>query len=416
MKQDYNAFENLLQTVEKAGEVLGVRKDRLEVLKHPEKEIVVSLPICMDDGSIRVFRGYRVQYNSFRGPYKGGIRFHPNVNLDEVKALAGWMAFKCALVDLPFGGGKGGIEVDPTKLSEAELERLTKAFGKRIACDIGAKKDVPAPDVNTNGKIMLWLKSAYEEETGKKEDAVITGKPTEQGGSLGRTEATGRGVMLNAKYLTEKFGGSLNGMRVCVQGRGNVGGNSMRLLSEEGCKIVGVSDAAGALLKPQGFTKEEVMLLEAASSLQELSLKDAVFLAGEQGNQALLRAETDLLVPAALENQITAENAPSIRAKFIVEGANGPTSVEADKILEQKGITVLPDILANSGGVAVSYFEWEQNIRGERWTEAEVNAKLEKKMRAAFDTVYETSREYRISLRTAAYVAAIRRLLEAEKL
>lgn len=417
MDHAYNPYENAVAVIRKAATELGLDENDYAFLLFPERELKVSLPVVMDNGKTEVFEGYRVQHSSVLGPCKGGIRYHADTNIDEVKALACWMALKCSVAGIPYGGGKGGIKVDPSRLSRRELEALTRKYAHAIAPIIGEKKDIPAPDVNTNGQIMAWFCDAYSETVGSFTPGVVTGKPIEIGGSLGRTEATGRGVMLTVRELLARYGKDVSGMRVAVQGNGNVGGTTVKLLGELGCKIVAVSDVSGALLCEGGLDHEEIFRYSTEHKLLCNFDKGAgTFIAGAGGNEALLTCETDILIPAALENQITGENAAKIQAKYIVEAANGPTTIEADEILEARGITVVPDILANSGGVIVSYFEWVQNLQRYSWTLEKVNSELEEKLVSAFANVFEISQKYGCSMRTAAYMAAIRRIVSAAKL
>ncbi|MEG1613137.1 MAG: Glu/Leu/Phe/Val dehydrogenase [Clostridia bacterium] len=412
MPNSYNPFNNMIEVLEMAANKMGLAEDEYVVLKYPEKQLIVSLPIKMDDGSIRVFEGYRVQHNGARGPYKGGIRYHKDTNLEEVKALAAWMSLKCAVVNIPYGGGKGGITVDPNLLSKNELEKLTRAFTTAISKLIGPETDIPAPDVNTNGQIMAWMVDTYSKIKGKFTPGVVTGKPICIGGSKGRTEATGRGVMFNARALAEKFNFSLKGAKVGIIGRGNVGGISGQLLQREGCIITCISDSKGAIFCDSGLDMDEIHSFE--GKLFNYNKKGVTYVANPEGNEKIISADIDILLPAGLENQINASNAKNIKAKMIVEGANGPTTVEADKILEQRGIVVIPDILANSGGVACSYFEWCQNLQNYYWTEEDVNEKLEKLMNSAFEAVYNKAKECGVSMRMAAYMVAIRRILDAK--
>ena len=412
----YNPYDNMLSVLDQAAGTLGLKQEQVVAFKYPERELKVSLPIKMDDGSVKVFEGYRVQHSTVRGPAKGGIRYHQNVEMDEVKALAGWMTLKCAVADIPYGGGKGGIVLDPTKLSAGELERLTRSFTIAIAPIIGPDKDIPAPDVNTNATIMAWMVDTYCTLTGKNDLGVVTGKPIALGGSKGRAEATGRGVMLATRELLKKLGRDMKGATVAVQGFGNVGMVSAQMLYNQGCKIVAVSDISGGYLNPNGF---DIPTLSAYIMEQRgRLLKDAPMPAGTTAcdNEAVLACACDVLVPAALENQITGENADRIQAKAIVEGANGPTTVEADAILQKKGVAVVPDILANAGGVVVSYFEWVQNLQSYYWEEDRVNTELEAKMVSAFEAVYSAATKHNTTLRMGAYMTALGRLVEAAQL
>lgn len=410
----YNPYDNVLVTVENAAKILDYKPADYEAVKYPERELTVSVPVRMDDGSVRVFQGFRIQHSTVRGPAKGGIRYHQNVNKDEVKALSAWMTFKCAVVDIPYGGGKGGIVVDPATLSDGELQRLTRRYASMIAPIIGPDKDIPAPDVGTNAEVMGWIMDTYSMLIGHSVPAAVTGKPIQLGGSQGRGEATGRGVMLNTLYICRETGIDIKNATVAVQGMGNVGSVSAKLLYEQGAKIVAVSDVSGGIKKDSG--------LDIPAICKYLSTRGNT-LAGycEDGitrieNKELLEEDVTILIPAALENQINIENADRIKAKIIVEGANGPTSVEADKILDKKGVVLVPDILANSGGVIVSYFEWVQNLQSLEWEEEEVNQKLAAKMSKAFINVYNISKENNVTLRTGAYLIALKNVVETTKL
>lgn len=389
-------------------------------LSEPDRIVEVSIPLEMDDGSVRRFDGFRVQHNNIRGPYKGGMRYHQDVDMDEVKALSFWMTMKNALVDVPFGGGKGGIAVNPKELSAGELERLTREFTRKLYPVLGPTLDVPAPDVNTNPTIMGWMRDEYEKIAGKPTPAVITGKAIENGGSEGRTEATGLGGSYVLHEIFKSRGESLEGKTVAIQGFGNVGSYLARYLEKLGCKIVALSDSRGGIYIPQGIPD-----IEAVEACKESSGKIAgcycvgsvCDIANESAmngssvtSQELLGLPVDILVPAALENAITIDNANSIQAKTVLELANGPTTAAADDALVSRGIAVIPDILANAGGVAVSYFEWYQNIHGEKWAKEEVFKKLEDKMRVAARAVVDDAREHKITLRDAAYTVALKRL------
>lgn len=417
MDHVYNPYENAVAVIVKAAKVLGLDENDYAFLLHPERELKVSLPIVMDNGKTEVFEGFRVQHSSVLGPCKGGIRYHADTNIDEVKALACWMALKCSVAGIPYGGGKGGICVDPSRLSSRELEALTRKYAHAIAPIIGERKDIPAPDVNTNGKIMAWFCDAYSETVGSFSPAVVTGKPLEIGGSLGRTDATGMGVMIVVRELLSRYGKKMDQMRVAVQGKGNVGGTTVKLLGELGCKIVAVSDASGAIFCEDGLDYNEIYKYSLERKpLRELANSAYKFISGVEGNEALLICDTDILIPSALENQITDKNADKIKAKYIIEAANGPTTVEADEILDARGVIVVPDILANSGGVIVSYFEWVQNLQRYSWTLERVNGELDEKLVSAFNNVFELSEKYSCSMRTAAYMAAISRIVSAAKL
>lgn len=410
----YNPYQNMLNVVDRAASILGYKPSEYEALKYPERELKVAIPVEMDDGSVRIFEGYRVQHSTSRGPAKGGIRYHQNVDLDEVKALAGWMTFKCAVVNIPYGGAKGGVVVDPSTLSQNELRRLTRRFTAMIAPIIGPEQDVPAPDVGTNPEIMGWIMDTYSMLNGRCIHGVVTGKPVEIGGALGRKEATGRGVMLNAKFILEKLGMKPQETTVAIQGQGNVGGVTAELMYREGFKVVAVSDISGGLYDPNGL---DIPAIRSHLSVRGATLE--TFSAGNAKritNEELLELPVTMLVPAALENQVNGSNADKVQAKIIVEGANGPLSNEADEILDKKGVVIVPDILANAGGVVVSYFEWVQNIQSVSWTEEEVNGKLYDIISRAFKGVWDIAREKKVSLRTGAYLIAVKRVVDAKKL
>lgn len=434
-----NPFTNALAQLEKAVRILkkanGKRKTEqgkleqiVSILKRPQREVHVNIPVTMDDGSLRMFPGYRVQYNNARGPYKGGIRFHPNVNLDEVKALAFWMTIKCAVAGLPLGGAKGGVVVDPKQLFEGELERLSRGYVRAIADVIGPEKDVPAPDVNTNSTIMDWMSDEYIKALSVKGKALsekerstlratFTGKSINDGGSEGREEATGLGGL----YVLQSVLGKLRSnalthqrMTVAVQGFGNVGYNMVKFLVDAGFKVVAVSDSRGGIYVPDGVNPELTMACKkkngylagcyCSGSVCDLSKGRPI------SQEKVLELPVDILIPAALENVITMENCKRIKANVILEMANGPTTPEADEILAQRGITVIPDVLANSGGVTVSAFEWEQNLNGQHWTKEEVNKKLKRKIEEATEAVWEASKKLNTTLRTAAFTVALERI------
>jgi glutamate dehydrogenase (NAD(P)+) len=376
------------------------------ILRQPERELIVTVPVVMDDGSLKVFTGYRVQHSSVRGPCKGGIRYHPEVNLNEVRALAALMTWKCAVVDIPYGGAKGGVQCDPSQMSDQEICRMTRRFATMILPIIGAKRDIPAPDVNTNPQVMAWFADTVSMLQGKTSMEVVTGKPIPLGGSLGRQEATGRGVAIITRELLKRKRRKLSDTTVAVQGYGNVGSSAAAILEQMSCRIVAVSDVSGGLYNPQG--------LDIASINQHVAISPKRLLKGyeapgveEISNDELLICDADVLIPAALEHQIRADNAPYIRAKMIVEGANGPTTPEADEILQDRNIIVVPDILANAGGVVVSYFEWVQDLQYFFWDEAEVNRNLKRIMTCSFKKVWELSRARDVSLRLGAYMLAV---------
>jgi glutamate dehydrogenase (NAD(P)+) len=398
-------FNAMLQEFDGAARILNLEPGIWKILTHPKRQITVSCPIQMDNGEIEVFTGYRVQYNITLGPAKGGIRYHPGVTLDEVTALAAWMTWKCAVAHIPFGGGKGGVVCDPTKMSKREIEALTRRYIAEIVDAIGPEKDVPAPDVNTNEQIMAWVMDTYSMHVGHTTTSVVTGKPVELGGSLGRREATGRGVMIAARESAKHIGFDIRGATVAVQGFGNVGSVSADLLAKEGAVIVGVTDWKGGVYNAKGL--DITKLLE---YVQQHKSVDGFPGAEALKREDLFKLEVDILIPAALENQITKENAPQIKAKVVIEGANGPTTPDANKHLHERGVFIVPDILANSAGVTTSYFEWVQDRYGYFWTEKEVNERLEAKMCEAFAAVLQTSLRYTVDMRTAAYIVAINRV------
>jgi glutamate dehydrogenase (NAD(P)+) len=405
MEGEGSIFNAMLQEFDGAARLLGLDPGIWKILTSPKRQISVSCPIQMDNGEIEVFTGYRVQYNITLGPAKGGIRYHPDVTLDEVTALAAWMTWKCAVAHVPFGGGKGGIICDPTRMSRRELEALTRRYVAEIIDAIGPEKDVPAPDVNTNDQVMAWVMDTYSMHVGHTETAVVTGKPIEMGGSLGRREATGRGVMIVTREAAKHLGLDIKGATVAVQGFGNVGSVSADLLAKIGARIVAVTDWKGGVYNAAGLDIPKML----DYSRQHKTIEG--FPGGEPlENEQLFALDVDVLVPAALENQITDENAPSINARIIAEGANGPTTPDAHRILHERGVFVIPDILANAGGVTTSYFEWVQDRHGYFWEEDEVNKRLEAKMVEAFEDVLQTSLKYKTDLRTAAYIVAINRV------
>jgi glutamate dehydrogenase/leucine dehydrogenase len=424
MQNDSNPWERTLTQLRTSAKDAHIDPSLALRLEHPDRIIDVSIPIVMDDGTTRIFRGFRVQYNNILGPYKGGLRYHPRVDLDEVRALAFWMTIKNAVIGVPFGGGKGGVVVDPKKLSEGELERLTREFARKIAPIIGEHIDVPAPDVNTHATIMGWIREEYEHIVGHEAPGVITGKALENGGSEGRPEATGFGGSLALLSMLEKMGKDPRGMTVAIHGFGNVGSFLGRYLQAAGLVVVAVSDSKGGIYIPRGIPDiKDIEKCKAASgrvagcycvgSVCDLSNMSA--LGGRDiSPEEVLTLPVDIVVPAALENAITAENAPNIQASIVLELANGPTTSEADIILQQKGITVIPDILANAGGVAVSYFEWYQNIHKERWAKKDVEQRLKMLMDDASTKVFEMAQSRSISLRNAAYIVALERIANPE--
>lgn len=406
-----NPFKNAQAQIDLAVKIADIKSRFLDVIKEPERIVDIKIPVVMVDGKLRIFRGYRVQHNNARGPYKGGIRFHPEINMEEVKALATWMTFKCATVGIPFGGGKGGVEVNPKELSGKELERLTRGYVQKIADVVGPQKDVPAPDVYTTPQIMAWYADEYSKIVKKKSPASVTGKPLNAGGSLGRDTATGRGGQLVLQKFLQISNLHISGdMTVAVQGFGNAGENIAKLLYRGGFKIIAVSDSSGAVLDKSGLNPANIAKLKKKFGRIK-SIPAAKIISNEQ----LLALDVDILIPAALENVITEKNVSKIAAKIILEVANGPVTPEADKILSRNKITVIPDILANAGGVTVSYFEWLQNIKGQKWTAVEVDSKLKKIMYKAVHDIYQESKLHKCTLRQAAYILAIKRILKAEE-
>lgn len=411
-KETLNPFEIARKQVKTACDRLNADPAVYEILKNPRRVLEVSFPVKLDDGTVKTFTGYRSQHNNAVGPYKGGVRFHPNVNLDEVKALSIWMTIKCCVAGIPYGGGKGGITLDPRDYSEAELERISRAYSEAISPLIGEKIDIPAPDVNTNGKIMSWMVDAYENVVKKSAPGVFTGKPVEFGGSLARTEATGYGVNFAAVQALEKLGKDVKGATYAIQGFGNVGYHTGYYAHQSGAKVVAVSTVDVAIYNENGLDMEALF-----KEFQEKG-----FITNEAGygkeisNAELLALDVDILAPCALENQLTSENAGKVRAKIVVEGANGPTTPEADAILRQNGVLVVPDILANCGGVVVSYFEWVQNLQGYYWEFDEVQEKETVVLRRAFRDIWNLAQEYDVDLRTASYMMSIRRVEKAMKL
>jgi glutamate dehydrogenase (NAD(P)+) len=404
-------FGAMLQEFAGAARLLNLEPGLWKMLTTPKRQIIVSCPVQMDDGRIEVFTGYRVQYNITLGPAKGGIRYHQDVTLDEVKALAAWMTWKCAVAGIPFGGGKGGVICDPTKMSQRELESLTRRYIAEIIDAIGPDKDVPAPDVNTNEQVMAWVMDTYSMNVGHTETAVVTGKPIVMGGSLGRREATGRGVMITTREAAKHLGLQIKGATVAVQGFGNVGSVSADLLAQNGAKIVAVTDWKGGVHNPAGLDIP-ALIKWTAEHKTVAGFPQADALAVDK----IFGMDVDILIPAALERQITMENASQIKAKIVAEGANGPTTPDAHKSLYERGVFVIPDILANAGGVTTSYFEWVQNRHGYYWEEWDVNERLERKMTAMFQTVLEAALQYKTDMRTAAYVVAINRVAQVTKL
>jgi glutamate dehydrogenase (NAD(P)+) len=411
LKDKENPFEAMMSRFHKASQILGLEEEIYNVLKNPARQVIVSLPVTMDDGTIKVFEGYRVIHSTILGPSKGGIRFDPGVHLDEVKALAAWMTWKCAVVDIPYGGAKGGVTCNPRQMSAGEIERLMRAYTQAMADVFGPDQDIPAPDMGTGPREMAWLMDQYSRIQGMTTHAVVTGKPLVMGGSLGRTEATGRGVMVTALTAMEKLKINPYKATCAVQGFGNVGSWAARLLHERGLIVQAVSDLSGAYYNAAGIEIDKAIKYRDANkgSLEGFAGAEKI------SNNDLLTLPVDLLVPAATEDVITSENAPDIKARLIVEGANGPTSSRADNIINEKGITVVPDILANAGGVTVSYFEWVQNRLGYKWTADRVNRRSDRIMKDAFNNVYKTAQEYKVPMRIAAYMVAIDKVAKTYK-
>ena len=400
-----------LQQVDRVTPYLGPLARWVETLKRPKRALIVDVPIELDNGTVAHFEGYRVQHNTSRGPAKGGVRFHQDVTLSEVMALAAWMSIKNAAVNVPYGGGKGGIRVDPRQLSMKELERLTRRYTSEIGIIIGPTKDIPAPDVNTNEKVMAWMMDTYSMNIGETATGVVTGKPVDVGGSLGRREATGRGVFTIACEAAAQIGLSIEGARVAVQGFGNVGGTAGKLFAEAGALVVAVQDHTGAIANDKGLNVPKL--------LEHVAKTGGVV--GFKGGEPIKPAEfwgtkCDIMIPAALEGQVTKDNAGKIKARMLIEGANGPTTPEADDILNDKGVLVVPDVIANAGGVTVSYFEWVQDFSSFFWSEDEINARLVKIMKDAFAGVWHTAQQHQVSLRTATFIVACTRILHARDL
>ena len=409
----YDAYENVVAIMEAAMKKGNIDDTMFEIIKNPQRETKVYLPVEMDNGKIRVFEGYRIQHSNIRGPFKGGIRFHPDCDLSEVKALATWMSLKCAVVNLPYGGAKGGITVDPHQLSKNELCRLTRRYTYAIEAIIGADKDIPAPDVNTNEQTMAWILDTYSMLNGKPCPGVVTGKPVELGGSKGRQSATGRGVFISTKLILEQYHKKVEHMRIAIQGMGNVGGNAARIFYHRNACIVALSDVSGGIYCETGLNADEISDFVLAGNLIKDYQKEGVI---HISSEELLLCDCDILIPAAMENQINEEIAKEVKAQFIIEGANGPTTKEADEVLERRNIVLVPDIFANSGGVIVSYFEWVQNIQILTWEKAQVNEMLEQILTKAFFEVLEEARKNDCGLRMAAYILALKRLLHAEEI
>jgi glutamate dehydrogenase (NAD(P)+) len=408
MSEDLNTFAIAQQQLDNVARLINLDPGIHRVLRVPRRELTVNFPVAMDTGETRMFTGYRVQHNLARGPSKGGIRYHPATDLDEVRALAMWMTWKCALVDIPYGGAKGGVVCDPALLSANELQHLTRRYATEIKIIIGPDSDIPAPDMGTNPQIMSWIMDTYSMHEGHTVTAVVTGKPLSIGGSEGRMDATGLGIVITAAEAARKRRMHLDGARVVVQGFGNVGSATARFMHREGAKVLAVSDAWGGILNEKGLD-----ILRVTEHVKQNGRLSGYPEAQDITNEVLLETPCDILVPAAMQGQITRRNAPNIKAKIVVEGANGPTTPDADDILNDKGVMVVPDILANGGGVVVSYFEWVQDLQAFFWSENEVNKKLETIMQRTFDRVWAAADQYKTSLRMAAYSVGVGRVAEA---
>ena len=406
-----SAWETALAQLDEAAEIMGLDPGVHEILRNPKRALVVSVPFRMDDGSTRVYQGYRVHHNVTRGPAKGGIRYHPSVSLDEVKALSMWMTWKCAIANIPFGGAKGGVAVNPRDHSRAELERMTRRYASEILPFIGPEKDIPAPDMNTDDEIMSWIMDTYSMNTGFSVPGVVTGKPVAIGGSRGRAGSTSRGVMYTIFSTLKTLGASIDEVSVAIQGYGKVGGHAAQLLHDAGCRVVAVSDVEGGLYREKGLDPEAINRhKQAAGSVLGFEGAEAI------SNEDLLELDVDVLVPAAVEGVISVKNADKVKAKVVCEAANGPVTFEGDKILNERGVYVVPDIVANSGGVTVSYFEWVQDIQAYFWTDEEVNDRLRQIMERAFNEVHELSTEKGLSLRQAAHWIGVGRVAEAHQM
>ncbi|MFP3152826.1 Glu/Leu/Phe/Val dehydrogenase [Lachnospiraceae bacterium ZAX-1] len=411
--EKYDPLKNVQTVMEQAMEIGHIEKRVFEIIKNPQRETKIYLPVEMDDNTVKVFEGWRVQHSNIRGPFKGGIRYHQDCNLNEIRALAIWMSLKCAVVNIPYGGAKGGIKVDPKTLSKRELQRLTRRYTYAIEPLIGQDTDIPAPDVNTNAQIMAWILDTYSMLKGRPCPGVVTGKPVELSGSKGRASATGRGVVISTKQILKQYGQTIDTIKVAIQGFGNVGSNAARIFQHRGAKVVAVSDVSGGIYSKNGLNIDMLSkYAENGGLFADLKLDGITHI----NNEELLLCACDVLVPAAMENQINEEIAEKLQCKFVVEGANGPTTAEADLILEKRGIILVPDIFANSGGVIVSYFEWVQNIQELTWERDRINEMLEEIMTKAFYELIGEAEQSKCSLRMAAYILALRRLIYAEEI
>lgn len=411
IKDRENPFESMMSRFQIAARHLGLDDEVYDVLKSPDKQVIINMPITMDDGSIKVFEGYRVIHNNVLGPSKGGVRYDKNVNIDEVKALAAWMTWKCAVVDIPFGGAKGGIRCNPREMSSGEIERLTRAYTTSLFDVFGPDTDIPAPDMGTGQREMAWMMDQYSRNSGMTVNGVVTGKPNVLGGSNGRVAATGRGVMVSTLAALEKLQINPYGSSIAVQGFGNVGSHAALLLQERGANVVAISDITGAYYNEKGLDIETAIEYKEVNNGTLEGFKGGEWIEGDE----LMYLNVDVLIPAAMEDVITRRNADKIKAKLIVEGANGPTSAKADTIIAEKDITVVPDILANAGGVTVSYFEWVQNRLGYKWTTERVNRRSDRIMKTSFDRIYKIKLKYQVTMRIAAYIAAIDKVAKAYK-
>lgn len=409
MSQHVNVLQMARDQLAVAARYLNLDEGLHEVLARPKRQLVVNFPVVMDNGEVQVFEGYRVQHNTSRGPTKGGIRYHPDVDVEETTALAMWMTWKCAVVNIPYGGAKGSVKVDTKLLSKRELEKLTRRFISEINIVVGERSDIPAPDIGTNPQVMAWIMDTISMQAGYTTPGIVTGKPIEMGGSQGRVEATGRGVVVAAGEAAKMLGMNFNGAKVVVQGFGNVGSIAARLAEEAGAIVVGVSDARGAIYNPKGLPINELYHKYSGRDGGIIEYPDCEKITNEE----LLELDCDMLFPSAIAAQITKENAPKIKAKLVVEGANGPTTPDADHILSDRGIMVVPDVLANAGGVVVSYFEWVQDLQNFFWEEDEVNKKLERIMKHSFAQVYATMQQHKTDMRTAAYIIGVKRVADA---
>ena len=408
--QGNTAWNNYLKQLEKVAPFLGELSERLDMLRRPKRSLIVDIPVIMDDGTVRHFEGYRVQHNVTRGPGKGGVRFHPDVNLDEVMALSAWMTIKCAALNLPFGGAKGGVRVDPSQLSRRELERLTRRYTAEINLIIGPQKDIPAPDVGTNGQIMAWMMDTFSMNAGSTVTGVVTGKPVHLGGSLGRVKATGRGVYVSGREVAAEIGLELKDARICVQGFGNVGSEAALLFHDNGSKVVCVQDHSATLYQEHGIDVPKLIeYMQANKKIQGYAFNDEI------SNEAFWKVSAEIFIPAALEGVIDVDVAQTIDAKLILEGANGPTDSDADEILTERNITVVPDVICNAGGVTVSYFEWVQDFASYFWTEEEIYQRMDAIMVKAVHDVWHKSKQAGSTMRTAAYIVACERILNARK-